>query len=160
MVLVADPDYPVSEFRRKAGQCGENSGRYMIDVDETTVIKLPWKIRSADPQLPCKGGIAFQDPSCFNPSLATSEGFIDRRVQTAAAWYPPAGGWPHRLGGSGAGSAPWLNELSSNAERRCKTATDQQDDQYTTRRAVRIIRRIDQGKGEDGHDQCGDGGNV
>ncbi|MER8226337.1 hypothetical protein ABTZ58_38740 [Streptomyces sp. NPDC094143] len=161
MVLVADPYYPVSQFRRKAWQCGENRGRYVIDVDETSIVELPWKIGSANPQFPCKGGIVFQDPSCFGPSLPTSQRFTDRRVHTVSAWYCPARGWPHRISlGPGGVSVTWFNKLSPNAERRCKTAANQHDDQYTTRGAVRIIRRADQDEGEDGYNQRDDGGNA
>ncbi|MFH8663259.1 hypothetical protein, partial [Streptomyces afghaniensis] len=53
-----------------------------------------------------------------------------------------------------------LNKLSPNHERRCQTAADQQDDQYSTRCAARIIRRAAQAEGKNSHDQCHDGGNT
>jgi hypothetical protein len=54
----------------------------------------------------------------------------------------------------------WPNKLSPNTERRGKAATDQQDDQYTARCAIRIVRRLDQGEGEDSQDQRDDCGKT
>lgn len=96
VVLVADPNNPVSQFRRTAGEGSENRGRHVIDVDEASVIELPSEIRSADPQLPCKGGITFHDLSCLSSSLPTFEGFTDRWVHTTRAWYCPARRRPRR----------------------------------------------------------------